>query len=261
MNTETGYAALENGRVYYEAAGVGPAVVFVHGFALDTRMWDDQFEVFARQYRVIRFDIRGHGRSPAPSGPYARTDDIKGLLDRLGGGRGHIIGLSMGGGIALDFAITYPEQTLSLIAVDSALGGFPYTTNFNMRARADGLSAAKARWLAHDFFKPVNRDAALAGRLRQMVTDWSGWEWFNYDPGRIPDPLPYHRLHEVRAPALVVVGELDIPDFRAIADYLTHGISGARQVVLPGVGHLSNMEAPDAFNQAVLNFLGQVSAV
>lgn len=258
MEIERGFAALEGGQVYYEAAGAGQAVIFIHGLSLNMRMWDDQFEFFAGHYRVIRFDLRGFGRSPAPAAAYARVDDIRGLLELCGAGRGHVIGLSLGGGIAIDFALTYPERTQSLVAVDSALGGFPYATNFNLRAREDGLAAAKERWLTHALFKPANRDPAVAARLRQMVADWSGWEWLNHDPGRIPDPLPYYRLKEIQAPTLAILGEYDLPDFHAIADRLVADLPRARKTVLPGVGHMSNMEAPGAFNAAVLDFLGSV---
>ncbi|HKZ71305.1 MAG TPA: hypothetical protein VJ020_14555, partial [Anaerolineales bacterium] len=75
------------------------------------------------------------------------------------------------------------------------------------------------------------------------------------DPGRVPDPLPYHRLGEVKAPTLVIIGELEVPDFQAIADFLAREIRGARKVVIQGAGHMSNMEAPEKFNEVVLDFL------
>lgn len=257
MNKQTGYC---NG-LYYEAAGAGEAILFIHGFGLDTRMWDDQFEVFAQRYRVIRLDLRGFGKTPPPTGEYANTDDLKAVLESLGEERAHIIGLSMGGGVALDLAITYPQIVRSLVLVDSALGGFPYKSGFGVGAKEVGLEAAKQRWLAHPLFAPANRHPALAARLQQMVADYSGWHWLNRDPGRAPDPLPYHRLGEITAPTLVIAGELEVPDFRAIAEVLEQGIRGARKVVLPGVGHMSNMEAPEAFGQTVLGFLKEVEAL
>ncbi len=258
MNTQTGFLKVENGEIYYEVAGAGEAVVLIHGLSLDTRMWDDQFAVLAEQYQAVRFDLRGSGRSPAPTGEYARVDDIQALLQFVGAPKAHIIGLSMGGGIAIDFALMYPQLTRSLIVIDSALGGYPYTTDFGEDPKAIGLEKAKANWLSHDFFVPANRNPAVAVRLRQMVNDWSGWEWLNHDPGRVPNPLPYYRLKEISVPTLVMVGELDIPDFQGIAEQLAREIPGARKVVIPGAGHMANMEAPEAVNAAIFDFLGSV---
>jgi pimeloyl-ACP methyl ester carboxylesterase len=251
MQTHTGYC---NG-LYYEVAGASEAVLFIHGFSLDTRMWDDQFEVFAQRYRVIRPDLRGFGKTPPPTGEYANTADLKAVLESLGEARAHIVGLSMGGGVALDLAITYPQIVRSLVLVDSAMGGFPYKSSFGVGAKEVGLEAAKQRWLAHPLFASANRIPAVAARLGQIVADYSGWHWLNRDPGRVPDPLPYHRLDEVTAPTLVLVGELDVLDFQAIAETLEQGIRGARKVEIQGAGHMSNMEAPEKFNEAVLGFL------
>jgi pimeloyl-ACP methyl ester carboxylesterase len=157
--------------------------------------------------------------------------------------------------VAIDFALERPHLTRSLVAVDSALGGYPYTMNFNMRAHEDGLERAKENWLAHPFFGPAQRNPAVTARLRQMVNDWSGWQWFNHDPSRAPEPLPYHRLKDIKASTLIIVGEQDVPDFQGIADTLVRDIPNARKVVLPAVGHMSNMEAPEKFNEVVLSFL------
>jgi pimeloyl-ACP methyl ester carboxylesterase len=255
MKPESGFADLSSGRLYYEAAGAGQAVLFIHGFGLDTRMWDDQFEAFARQYRAIRFDLRGFGKSPPPAGVYSRVEDIRALLGYLEADRPHLVGLSLGGGIALDVAVTYPAWPRSLVLVDSALGGFPWKTDFNVRAKEIGVEAAKRRWLAHPLFVPANESAQVAARLAQMVSQYSGWHWLNHDPGLVPDPLPVHRLESITAPALIVVGERDLPDFLSVASLLEREVRGARKAVLPGAGHMSNMEAPEAFNEVVLGFL------
>lgn len=244
-----------NGDLYYEIAGGGEPVIFIHGYTLDSRMWDDQFEVFAQHYRVIRFDLRGFGKSSPPTGDYSRVEDIEGLLNHMNAGQAHVIGLSMGGGVAIDFALERPRLTRSLVVVDSGVGGYPWTTSFNSHARDVGVEQAKENWLVHPLFEAANRNPAVAARLRKMVTEWSAWDWFNRDPGRAPDPLPYHRLKDIQAPTLVVVGEYDIPDFQGVANLLTRDIPNAQKVVLSGVGHMSNMEAPEKFNEEVLRFL------
>lgn len=139
----------------------------------------------------------------------------------------------MGGGVAINFALTYPQLTRSLIAVDSALGGYPYTGKFNTYAPEIGIGQAKQRWLAHALFASANRNLVVTLPLRQMVTEWPGWEWLNHDSGRVPDPQPYYRLKEISAPTLVIVGEEDMPDFLGIADQLARDIPKARKVVPP----------------------------
>ena len=107
-----------------KAAGSGAPLVLIHGFTLDMRMWDDQFTPFAERYRVVRYDVRGFGKSAVPAGaPYTNADDLAALLDYLDISSAAIVGLSMGGGIAIDFALAYPAMTRALIPVDSSPEG------------------------------------------------------------------------------------------------------------------------------------------
>src|SRR5438876_717507 len=125
MEFESGYAKVNGTRLFYDVAGIGQPIVLIHGHVLDRRMWDDQFEVFARRYRAIRYDMRGYGRSALPMGePYYAVEDLKALLDYLGVVRAYVLGLSKGGVVAIDFAVTYPEATAALIAVDAGMTGY-----------------------------------------------------------------------------------------------------------------------------------------
>lgn len=264
MMISSGWAEINGARLYYELAGAeaSETVVFIHGFSLDTRMWDDQFEVFARRYRVLRYDVRGFGRSSLPTTePYSQVEDLLALLNHFQLTPAHVIGLSMGGGIALDFALVYPEVTRSLTMVDAAMGGFAWSKDLGSPgrlARSTGLEAAKHAWLADELFAPANEQPLVAARLAQMVADYSGYHWVNRDPGRwadLPEERPLEQLH---APTLFLVGERDIPDFQRVSKTIVERAPHARHIVLPGVGHMSNMEAPQAFNEAVLSFLGGV---
>ncbi len=263
--TQSGFAELNGARLYYEIAGSGEPLVFIHGFSLDTRMWDDQWEFFARRYRVIRYDVRGFGKSSLPGmEPYAQADDLKALLEHLPAAPAHIVGLSMGGRIALDFAAAYPELARSLIPVDTTLGGFTSTSKKDWGlpgalARSAGVTVGKNHWLSEELFAPANEQPRVAARLREMVEDYSGYHWTSRDPGRWSDAPAIRRLDQIRALTLVVVGERDLPDFHAIADLLAEQIPNARKVVIGGAGHLVNMEAPEEFNEVVLNFLREIS--
>lgn len=266
MQIQTGFAEVNGTRLYYEVAGDGPALALVHGFGLDTRMWDDQFEAFAGRYRVLRYDARGFGKSALPGDErYMHAADLKALLEQLGIGRAAILGLSMGGGIAIDFALTYPEAASALILVDSTLGGFRWSQAWEAsyapipaRGQAGDIAGAKRMWLAHAFFEPALANPAVGARLTQIVSDYSGWHWNHADPGRGARPPAAGRLGEIRVPTLVVVGERDLPDLHRTAEALHRGIPNAQKAILPGAGHIANMEAPQPFNEVVLSFLAAI---
>lgn len=175
-----------------------------------------------------------------------------------------VVGLSMGGGIAIDFALSYPEASDALVAVDSLLGGYRWRefgaslASVWWAARQSGIQAAKEVWLSLPLFASAREQTDVASRLAQIVADYSGWHFVNEDPAHALDPPAAERLAEIRSPTLVVVGERDVPDFCAIADALREGIPDAREVVLPAVGHMSNMEDPARLNEALLSFLAGI---
>ncbi|MCA1668513.1 MAG: alpha/beta fold hydrolase [Thermomicrobia bacterium] len=266
MDVRRGFADVNGTRLYYEVAGTGDPLVLIHGFSLDTRMWDDQFTPFAERHRVVRYDVRGFGKSaPFGGAPYTHADDLAALLFHLDIPHAAILGLSMGGGIAVNFALDHPAMTRALIPVDSTLGGRGWSDAFagpfnhvGHVARTVGIDAGKEEWLNHALFVPANERSDVAERLRQMIGDYSGWHWSNRDPQRGLDPPAAERLREITAPTLVMLGERDLPDFHFIADGIVEQVSGARKIVLPGVGHMANMEAPERFNTEVLGFLADI---
>jgi pimeloyl-ACP methyl ester carboxylesterase len=262
MHPQTGFADVNGTRLYYEMAGSGHPLVLIHGFTLDTRMWDDQFEVFAQRYQVLRYDLRGFGKSAVPTDtPYTHPDDLHALMTHLGIEHAYIVGLSLGGAVAVDFAVTYPHATAALIPVDAALlGGYEWvegrpSSAVIAQAQQAGLQAAKTFWLQHPLFAPAHEQPAVAARLAAMVEDYSGWHLVNKDPGRVLEPPTIQRLATIRAPTLVIVGERDVLDFHRVADIMVERIPGAKKVVMPGVGHMANMEAPERFDEIVLGFL------
>ena len=124
MNEQQGIAEANGTELYYKIAGSGHPLVLIHGFALDTRMRDDQIGAFAQHYQVVRYDMRGSGRSVPPTDEsYSQTDDLKALLEYLRIDRAHVIGQSRVGAVAIDFALALPEATSALVLVDPVLGG------------------------------------------------------------------------------------------------------------------------------------------
>jgi 3-oxoadipate enol-lactonase len=171
----------------------------------------------------------------------------------------------MGGGIAADFALAHPDHTRALVLIDAALGGHRFSPEWGEAskaiwsgAREAGIPVAKQRWLAHGLFAPAHEQPAVGERLAAMVADYSGWHWLNRDPSRGVEPPSLHRPGDLAAPILAIVGERDLPDFHAMTRLLQEAVPSARTLVIPGAGHMANMEAPAAVNRAILDFLRDV---
>jgi 3-oxoadipate enol-lactonase len=148
---EMPFADVNGTRLYYELKGAGPVVAFLHGWTLDTTMWDDQYDEFAKHYKVLRYDLRGNGKSAVPQTghPYAHHEDLMALLDYLRIQKAAVIGLSMGGYAAINFAIAYPERTSALIPVDATIesrihlkDGDSFASVFS-KAKEEGIESAK----------------------------------------------------------------------------------------------------------------------
>ena len=266
MDVERGFATVNGTRLYYEVAGSNTPVVLVHGFTLDVRIWDDQFLPLAAHYRVVRYDLRGFGQSATPTAePYLACEDLRALLDFLGIDAAAVVGLSMGGGVVADFALSYPERTKALVLIDAALDGHRWSAEWTdahraigRAAREDGVAIGRERWLVHDLFAPAREQPAVGARIDRMIGDYSGWHWLNRSPERSLETPVLEHLATIAAPTLVLVGERDLPDFHAIAAQLKQGVPQARVVTIPGVGHMANMEAPDEVNTQILGFLDDV---
>ena len=237
---------------FQESGKPGEPALLIHGIALDSRMWEPQLPCLERHRRVIRCDLRGYGRSPLPHGPYAHHEDLRGLLDHLHVARADLVGLSFGAAVAIDFALQFPERVSSLALLDPSLGGWKFDPVIEEAwrvGRREGIEAARKVWLEGPLF------AHSRELVRPMVDAYSGWHWVNKDPVVRLKPPPRERLRELRAPTLVIAGALDHPDFLEIARTLAGEIRGARLELVPGAGHMSNLEAPGAVSDLLLRFL------
>lgn len=253
----------------YTDQGTGPVVVLVHGFPLSRAMWDAQVHALAATYRVVAPDLRGHGESPAPDGIYTMdqmADDVAELLDGLGLGEPVVVvGLSMGGYIALAFALKYPSRLRGLILAGT-------------RAAADAPEAARLR---EETARTVSKEGRTATLVETMIPRLFARTTLLNRPGLVSSmrevmertpasgvigallgmasrPDRRERLGEITAPTLVVVGQEDVvsppEEARTIAEALPNG----RLEVIPRAGHLAPYEDPEAFNAVVLAFLKDV---
>jgi 3-oxoadipate enol-lactonase len=252
----------DGAQLSYSISGCGQPVVLIHGLGLDASMWEPQWPLLQAEFRVIRYDLRGFGGSSVPDGSYSHTDDLFALLDSLEARPAHLVGLSMGGNIALRFVLEYPNSARSLTLIDSALEGYRWSEAWTeswgailSAAGSGGADSAKQLWLAHELFAPARREPRRAAALAAMIERYSAWHWRNADPARRAGRRTIEALTGVVCPTLVIVGELDLPDFQAIARRLAAGIPGAKLATVAGAGHMANMEAPAAVNELLLEHL------
>jgi pimeloyl-ACP methyl ester carboxylesterase len=273
LRVDSGVAAVPGGRLYYEVGGAGHPLVLIHSSITDCRMWDDQFFPFARDgYRVLRYDVRGFGRSGPVEEPYDPIEDLVELFRRVRFGRAHVLGLSAGGALAVAFAILRPELVSSLIAVGCSAGQRPEAPHLARAmdaAYVEVRSATRAgevdraldlylrTWVDGPLRTPAQVDPAFRERVGAMAIEALRRRHEQGEP-QTPEPSPFTRVGQIRCPTLVVVGDQDAPFELAGASALAGRIPGARKVVLAGAGHFPNMEQPAAFNGAVLQFLRQV---
>ena len=196
-----GVLVLPGARLAYEVTGEGPAVVLVHGFGLDMRMWDAQVRHLAGSFRVVRYDCRGFGASGPfdPAAAYTHAGDLIALLDHLRLGQAVLAGLSFGGRVVMQAALAAPDRVRGLVLLDAVLDGVPWDPDSAealdeaaRQAQACGMLAGRAAWLAHPLFAAAREQPEVAGQLAAMVGGYPGQHWTGPDP---------HRADPARSPS------------------------------------------------------------
>jgi len=251
---------LNSGTVSYVDAGNGPAVLLIHAFPLNNTMWASQIAALSGKFRVIAPNIRGFGESqPASSWTMEEiADSLNEFLDKLGVKDSAVVGVSMGGYIALTFWSKYPKRVRQLVLSNSRARA---DNDTEKNARNDMIAAIEQSGVAilPDRMLPrllqPNPPAGIVGNVRTMIESTSPAAAV-YAVMAMRDRMDFSSmLHRIECPTMVITGENDViirmEDSRAVAD----GISGARFVTIPNSGHLSNLENPEAFNTALLSFL------
>ena len=249
---------------YADVSGTGPYLVLLHGFGWDSSAWDDQVAELENDFTVIRYDLRGFGRSvPKNEAPFSHSRDLAGIFDHFHIQSAHVLGHSMGGYVAIDFALEYPDMTDSLTLADPAVGGFEWSQDLVEAAfvtplklaTSDGIEAARQAWLEFPPFNRAMSDPRLAIRIAQMVRRYSGWHWFHPGLAEQSEPPAIRRLPEIACQTLVVLGGANHRDYLRAGRVIQEGIPNARSVTIPNVEHASTMEDPDRFNKEVKDFL------
>lgn len=251
-------------RVAYDVAGSGEAVVLIHAGVANRSMWDAQVEALKDGYRVIRYDTRGYGETETEPVPFSNRADIAALLDRLGEAAAHVVGLSRGGVIALDFAIERPDRVRSLTVVAGGISGYesPDELPAETWAPVESLFEAKrwdalAAWETAFWADGPGQSPHRVPEVRRRVHDWV---LANYRAEKVEgepqplDPPAAGRLDELRAPLLVILGTVDDPGTTEAMRHLAHGVSGARLEEFEAA-HLINLEHPERFNRVLREHL------
>lgn len=264
-----GYVAVDGGRLYYEAAGAGEAVIFVHGHSLDRRMWREQTASFSDRYRVIVYDARGYGRSSKQREGFRFThaDDLLALMDALGIERAHLVGLSMGGFIVGDLVAMHPERLLSATMAEGVIRSTPSInepmTEEEIAAKNEAIKAVKqsgVRRYKQEWYETLMRGGSrverIARPLRQMLRSWDCWQPLHHEVHcyYAREAMAVLQRRQPSLPCLYISGHRPHKS-RPKPPRMMQFTPNGRHVVIPDAGHLVNMEQPELFNQTVLDFL------
>jgi pimeloyl-ACP methyl ester carboxylesterase len=251
------FAEAEAGRIYYETCGAGSkTIVLLHDGVMHSAAFDDVWPILCERFRVIRYDRRGYGRSPAATAPYAPVEDLAAVMRAARVERASLVGSSSGGGLAVEFALAHPEAVERLVLVGASLSGFRPSEHFinrnsevMQRVQRGDLAGA----VAADRYILAPGSEAARRRLVEIVAA-NPQNLAHADPSRRAAPAK-DRLATVRNPTLILVGEYDIPDVHAQAGAAEAMIAGARRIVMTDSGHFMYLEHPREFSDAVMRFV------
>ncbi len=269
LTSNSGFLDVQGASLYYEVAGEGYPLLLLHAGIADSSMWDEQFPLFAQHYRTLRYDLRGFGQTQWNAGTFAAYEDPVALFHALHVQKAHVLGISFGGKIALDFALTHPELVASLILVAPSIGGeqpseqirhfvqeedalvekgdLQDATELNLRLWVDGPQRTPEQ------VKPTVRQRVYEMQYHAFTIPMPE----NADEQQV-EPPAITRLTEIRVPTLIIVGDLDLPEKLDLSKQLATFIPSAQLEVIAGAAHMVSMEQPQKFNDIVLNFLSKL---
>jgi 3-oxoadipate enol-lactonase len=258
-------------ELYSEVAGDGPELVLLHEGICDSRMWDPQWETYTRSHRVLRLDFRGFGRSPLEPGAFASARDVLELMDRHGFERAALVGVSLGGRVALEVALADPECVSALVLVGSGLPGHDWSDEMKasweqeeaaLRAGNldEAVDVAVRTWVAgpgRDLEDVDPRVRVSVAGMQRRAFELQVPHWDQDEEELLVEDVA-QRLGDIKTRTLVLVGEEDVPDIRAIAERLAREIPNARLETIANTAHVPSMERPEEFDRLVLGFLEAV---
>lgn len=255
-SAQTGFATVEGGQVAYQTCGDGPrTLVLLHDGILDSSAYEGAWARLCGAYKVVRYDRRGYGGSPATVAPYDPVADLGAVMAAAGVTKATLVGASAGGGVAVEFALAHPDAVDGLVLVGAAVNGFRPSEHF-MRRTATLVGLLSQGRLDEAVRDPYILTASADDARAWVVADLRAHPG-NLGAGRMMrnGPSVMGRLKDISAPTLIVTGEVDMPDVHAHAGALEALIPGAKRLVMPQGGHFIYLERPDAFVDVVEGFV------
>jgi pimeloyl-ACP methyl ester carboxylesterase len=268
-----GFLPVDSGRLYYEELGKGEPLIFIHGHSFDHYEWEPQFYEFAKKFRVIRYDVRGYGRSSMPTefSSCTHAGDLLQLMNALKVNKAHLVGLSMGGFIATDFLVLHQNRLLSATMASGAIWQgspgpvSPWKEEEIVQRREEikafkqqGIFPNKIAW----FNLLTSRNGKPVAQLREpvwnMIYKWDAWQPLHVEPRFLLGTSVIAKLRQtkINVPVLVLTGSVDAGKKNKLIEL----VPSARQAIVDNAGHVSNLENPSGFNEQVLSFLENVQA-
>jgi 3-oxoadipate enol-lactonase len=253
--------------LYVEVAGDGPAVALVHEGICDSRMWDREWQEWSPSFRLLRLDLRGFGRSPLEAGPFAHARDLIGALEEHELAPAALVGVSLGGRVALEVALERPELVRALVLVAPGLPGHEWSQELRSAWAEEeaafeagdldaAVEASLRTWVDGPRRRPEVVDPHVRGRVAEMQRRaYELAEGIEEDEEELLVDDLAQRLGDIGVPTLVLVGEEDQPDMHAIAERLAREIPGARLERIEATAHVPSLERPREFDELVLPFL------
>ncbi len=272
MSKSQGYVDINQARLYYEIAGKGTPLVFIHAGITDSQQWTHEFTHFSQDYQVVRYDLRGYGKSDKVKGAFSHLEDLTVLIDTLDIQPPIILmGCSLGGVLCMEYAIEHPEEIKALIIVGPGLCGLELDVD-----EPEEFSAAKEAFEAGDLNQlaeietqiwfdsmdhdPEHVDCSMRALLYEM--QHSGKEQDGTKEGKSRTEIKesiQECLEKIHFPVLILVGAYDLSYMHATADFMTDHLQSARKEVIEGAAHLPNLDQPQLCLEAVKEFLIDLS--
>ncbi|HTR60714.1 MAG TPA: alpha/beta hydrolase [Candidatus Binataceae bacterium] len=271
MNS-VGFAMSGTARLYFETAGSGAPLVFIHAGVADSRMWDPQFDKFALRNKVVRYDHRGFGKSTFPDEAFSLRDDLANVLQPAGVDKAVLVGCSMGGGTAIDFALEHPAMVSGLVLVGSGVSGLNdpkhlsddtrryWTELIGLVQKGEverALEMDAKYWIDGPSRGASEVDPTYRERARQLHRENFSLERFKRQENTLTPPA-IERLGEVAVPTMVVIGDHDSGDLKKLSDRFASEIPGSKLVRM-NAAHLPSLEWPGEFNRLLEEFLGSIT--
>ena len=258
---------ISGARMWVDRVGQGPDIVLVHAGIADSTMWDEHIAILSDQFRITRYDLRGFGRSSMPPVSYSHVDDLAELFGVLEIEDAIVVGASFGGNVATEFAIVHADKTRGLVLVNTLVACSEYSDYLRrgwdevdaLESAGDITAAVELElqmWVDGPHRTPEDVDPVVRERVRSMNTEIFQRSHEHEAATEIEfDPAARHRLNEIGAPTLIIVGELDVPDALTSARTLATSISNAHLKIIADAAHLPSMEAPEVFSEMLLEFV------